>query len=264
MKKIITVLCTFVCILSLTACGNKEAEVQYDEQVLTADLAITFQVIGSYSQDEQYAEMNTFSAYEWMQVSNQIKTNYAVVIDKMIIKNAVKSFRATKPIIGDIVDVEDIIIDTSGNEALVSVILVGSNDRNANFIIYVGENNEITGCQIDVIYTLGEKMKKAGFDTLLGIGTVFSVLILISLIISCFGIFPKIQDMISKKKLSKEQVIDATIAQIAEKEELSDDTELVSVISAAIAAYEGKNSTDGFTVRSIRKTHASKWKNSLK
>ena len=38
-----------------------------------------------------------------------------------------------------------------------------------------------------------------------------------------------------------------------EIEELADDTELVAVIAAAIAAFEGKQSTDGFVVRSIRK-----------
>ena len=36
------------------------------------------------------------------------------------------------------------------------------------------------------------------------------------------------------------------------EEQLTDDTELVAVIAAAIAAYEG-TSTDGFVVRSIRR-----------
>ena len=34
-----------------------------------------------------------------------------------------------------------------------------------------------------------------------------------------------------------------------------DDLELVAVIAAAIAAYEGAGSTDGFVVRSIRKVN---------
>ena len=33
----------------------------------------------------------------------------------------------------------------------------------------------------------------------------------------------------------------------------NDDMELVAVIAAAVAAFEGKQSTDGFVVRSIRK-----------
>ena len=45
------------------------------------------------------------------------------------------------------------------------------------------------------------------------------------------------------------------VAQISEKEELNDDLELAAVISATIAAYEGSGSTDGFVVRSIRKSY---------
>ena len=108
----------------------------------------------------------------------------------------------------------------------------------------------------NVEYTFGEKMEKAGLNTLLGMGTVFVVLILISLIISCFGIINKIQDKKAnkaKKADVKAEAVDNTIAQIIEKEELADDLELVAVIAAAIAASEGAASTDGFVVRSIKR-----------
>ena len=87
-------------------------------------------------------------------------------------------------------------------------------------------------------------------------GTVFAVLILISLIISLFGYIPKLVG--SKKKVPEKaqtEAADKVVAQIVENEELNDDLELVAVISAAIAAYEGSGSTDGFVVRSIRKAY---------
>ena len=40
--------------------------------------------------------------------------------------------------------------------------------------------------------------------------------------------------------------------------ELSDNSELVAVISAAIAAYEG-TSQDGFVVRSIKRSRNNRW-----
>ena len=46
------------------------------------------------------------------------------------------------------------------------------------------------------------------------------------------------------------------IAQIIEKEEMSDDSELVAVITAAIHAYESSSAvgtTDDFVVRSIKR-----------
>ena len=99
-------------------------------------------------------------------------------------------------------------------------------------------------------------MSKAGLNTLLGMGTVFVVLILISLIISLFGYIPKLLDSNKKAPEKAEtEVKDNVVAQIVENEELNDDLELVAVISAAIAAYEGSGSTDGFVVRSIRKAY---------
>jgi len=84
------------------------------------------------------------------------------------------------------------------------------------------------------------------------------MLILIMCIIYCFGIIPKLQkSKEDKKKASniEKASVDNAIAGIVEREETSgtDDLELVAVISAAIAAYEGSTSTDGFVVRSIRR-----------
>ena len=46
----------------------------------------------------------------------------------------------------------------------------------------------------------------------------------------------------------------------AEEENLTDDTELVSVITAAIAAYEGKETVDnGLVVRSIKRVSNRNW-----
>jgi hypothetical protein len=47
---------------------------------------------------------------------------------------------------------------------------------------------------------------------------------------------------------------------VEEVEEETDDLELVAVITAAVAAAMGTTSTDGFVVRSIKRTGASHWK----
>ena len=72
-----------------------------------------------------------------------------------------------------------------------------------------------------------------------------------------------IEKSIADKKAKKNATntsaaVDNTIAQIIENEELSDDTELVAVIAAAIAAAEG-TSTDGFVVRSIKRRKSNRW-----
>ena len=98
--------------------------------------------------------------------------------------------------------------------------------------------------------SMADALADAGINTLLGMGTAFAVLILISLIISLFPMIGKIgkkQPAPAPAKLAAPEVV--------EEEDLSDDEELVAVIAAAIAAYEGSTSAsgDGFVVRSIRK-----------
>lgn len=104
--------------------------------------------------------------------------------------------------------------------------------------------------------TIGEKMMEASSNTLVGMGVVFCVLIFISLIISCFGFIPKITEKLESKKNKKKKVQEETSVEISAEtvvtEDNKEDTELIAVIAAAIAASE-QTSTDRFVVRSIRK-----------
>ena len=127
----------------------------------------------------------------------------------------------------------------------------------ANFVYVFDSQGTPTSMSVDVQYGMGKTLQRAGLNTLMGIGTVFVMLIIISLIISLFNFIPKIQATFSKKgkkEKTKSAGIDNAVTQIAAQEEAeADDTELVAVIAAAIAASEGAASTDGFVVRSIRK-----------
>ena len=100
--------------------------------------------------------------------------------------------------------------------------------------------------------SLGEKMANAAGNTLMGMGTVFLVLIFISLLISCFKFIPQIMDKFTKKPSVEEkpEVVEETSETVTANEE--DDSELIAVIAAAIAASE-QTSTDSFVVRSIRR-----------
>lgn len=104
--------------------------------------------------------------------------------------------------------------------------------------------------------SMGEKMKDAALNTVMGLFTVFVVLILISFIISRFKYIPMLEEKLAKKKEkvdTEAEAVPDVAAQLAEREELVDDTELVAVITAAICASTGA-SADGFVVRSIRKS----------
>ena len=121
------------------------------------------------------------------------------------------------------------------------------------------EKLNMTSLTVDVHYTIGQILEKAGLNTLLGMGTVFAVLIFISLIISLFKFIPAIEAKF-KNKNKVEVAAQAPVSRPAPVQTavVTDDTELIAVITAAIAASEG-TSADGFIVRSIKRRKTNKW-----
>lgn len=125
---------------------------------------------------------------------------------------------------------------------------------------------------VSAVYTKSELMKQAGMNTLIGMGTVFVVLIFISFIISLFKFLPalfakkpKITEVKEEKKenTSAKPAVSAseTVQAANTDEDLINDAELVAVITAAIYAasgsgsslYAGAESKDKLIVRSIRR-----------
>ena len=161
----------------------------------------------------------------------------------------------------DDIYVKDVTYQVNKEGVLVVDAEVAGTKHSADMEIYLTNRGEPTDIGVTVNKTTGEKLQNAGLNTLLGMGMAFTILIIISLIISLFPVF--IGGGNKKKKESDKEItqkaMDNTISQIAEQEDLSSDAELVAVIAAAIAAYEGSASTDGFQVRSIRKVNTN-WK----
>lgn len=103
--------------------------------------------------------------------------------------------------------------------------------------------------------TMGEKMQNAAFNTVLGMGTVFVMLILMAIVIYAFRIIPMIQKKFSghkKEELKTEASEPAVPAAEAPQADGTDDRELVAAIAAAIASYE-QISVDDFVVRTIKR-----------
>ena len=102
----------------------------------------------------------------------------------------------------------------------------------ANFVYVFDSKGTPTSMSVDVQYGMGKTLQRAGLNTLMGIGTVFVMLILLSLLISLFRFIPNQE---AKK------AAEAKAAKAAKEAE-----------AAAIAAAPAQ-ATDGFVVRSIRK-----------
>ena len=159
------------------------------------------------------------------------------------------------------INVSDVVYYINKDGVLVVDATIQGTKHSALMEVYMGNDAIPTDIGVTVNKTTGEKLENAGLNTLLGMGMAFAILILISLIIS---LFPILFAGDKKKKESDKEIaqkaIENTVTQIADKEDLSSDAELVAVIAAAIAAYEGSGSTEGFQVRSIRRVGRN-WKN---
>lgn len=113
--------------------------------------------------------------------------------------------------------------------------------------------------------SLSDTLGKAGLNTIMGITIVILSLFLISLVIGLFKYIPKIMDSLQKKDTLNqvEEKIEQKIEPVEEvfvEEELTDDLELVAVITAAISASMGEEvPADGLVVRSIRKRKSNRW-----
>ncbi len=161
----------------------------------------------------------------------------------------------------DDIYVKDVTYQVNKEGVLVVDAEIAGTKHSADMEIYLTNRGEPTDIGVTARKTTGEKLENAGLNTLLGMGMAFTILVLISLIISLFPIL--LGGGNKKKKESDKEIaqkaMDNTISQIEEQEELVGDAELVAVIAAAIAAYEGSASTGGFQVRSIRKVN-NNWK----
>lgn len=237
MKKSLAVISILACTLGLCACGSNttvnEPIITQEEASSVAQVAETIiQIVSTESQDQYKGDEIAYNGLlSWENAASEVG-EYQGIISAEIIEADEKSA------------VIDVTIGGSIHDAVMEFVLDG-------------ESGYFTSISTNVKYSFGEMMGKAGLNTLIGMGTVFVVLVLIAFIISLFQLIPKIQASFEKKKKDdkdiKAEAVDNTIAQIIEKEELSDDLELVAVIAAAIAASEGAASTDGYVVRSIRK-----------
>lgn len=232
MKKYLAILGMITCMVGLTACGAKTDDVPLISEA-------------------QAIEEGTYIVDTLSQMYAQGVTEND--LDDAVAAAAYKSWANAQEEMGSYLGILESSANISSDEAVITITADGS-DHDATVEIMVDKDLNLTSVTTTVIKTFGEMMTNAALNTLIGMGTVFIVLILISLLISLFALIPKLQASFGKKKENvQEKAVDNAVAQIIESEEQSDDLELVAVIAAAIAASEGAASTDGYVVRSIRR-----------
>ena len=246
-KKLIFLTCFILCLCLITACSGKSSEPESYGGMSVADLesratGLADELTGMKPEDVMQAQLY-YSMYGSQEENGQmfadLLTDWSDVITSC----------------GDFSGYGEFTVEKSG-KTVTATLPINYSKRNVELVfVYNAFDMELTAVNVNMIYTLGETMQKAGLNTVMGIGVVFIILILISLLISCFKVIP----MLEAKFTHNDTPVAASPESLAvvraseqTQEEETDDSELIAVIAAAIAASTG-TSTDSFVVRSIRR-----------
>ncbi len=271
-KKISLLLCTLTVVFVLAGCSGGDSGVEYDQA--TIEEATEFLVTYCSTADDTTIEQWNSLSDEQLEIQIA-QSGYPFTGDSFL--SSLDAWQAGVEECGAYEGHGEFVYTASQTQLSVTTVAQFA-DREANLeFIYetdVRGNLYLDSLTVSGIYSMSEILSKAGLNTVLGMGTVFVVLILISVIISLMKYIPKLQEaFFGKSTTTPVQEISSAQASEAparsaptrpapevqmETEDVTDDGELAAVIAAAIAASE-EVPADGFIVRSIRRRKSNKW-----
>lgn len=253
MKKKISLLgLILILVLSFTGCGKSETT-EYDQTRFEQYAEFVVQNFEAMTTEQ----LDSFSDMRDLQLDTQLM-NVGLPVDGEDFLTMISSWEAAEEECGAYVEHGDWTMEVK-NDGVSLTSEAKYENRDADIVFSFDEKGNMESMDVSAHYSTGEILEKAGLNTVLGMGTVFVVLIFISFIIYLLGYIPKFQEKLANKdkkvEEKKEAPVQASPAPVAAAE---DDAELVAVIAAAIAAAEG-TSTDGFVVRSIKRRKSNRW-----
>ncbi len=256
-KKILLIISMCLIALGLAACGETDPTTMsyngysYDQLKSTCEGTVTSLLEMTDEQKEPYTVMKDMSDVER---NNYIKSVAPTASEEDIagiIQQANMMIRWDDAVAqaGEYVELGDFTITKSGKTLECKQEITFTDRPVILSYVYKYHNMELEDIGVEAVQTLGEKMTNAALNTLMGMGIVFAVLILISLIIYGFKIFSYLE---KKKTTPAPAAAPAPVVAPAAPVAAQDDLELAAVIAAAIAASTGTSTSD-FVVRSIRR-----------
>ncbi|GLB31138.1 hypothetical protein LAD12857_30610 [Lacrimispora amygdalina] len=254
LKRAVVGLTMAVCLFSLSACGAAGTK----SEGIDADMKAQLEQIPVASYLELYTGLEDKD-------TEQMRKSLAKKDEVAALAEGIDSWNNVKGDLGGFVSASDSVKLEESKDGYTATVNTVFEKRNMDFTVTFDHKlSKITGVAFIPQYNIAEKMEKAGFNTLMGMGTVFVVLIFISLLIGGFRYI----SIFEEKMLNKGKGLETKVAAeaepvfatpLAKEDELKDDLELAAVITAAIAASEGV-SPSGLVVRSIKRAAAGNWK----
>ncbi len=256
-RKLSWMLCICLCVLFLAACGADPRDVDYNGfsyDQLESYAEQTWQGIQSVPMEQAQGLVDQLDAMSERELKAVMESYEGMDQQYTMFKGWV----SIADQLGEYQGLGDFSVTKSGKTTTTELELKFSQRPAVLTVVYENLTMDVETVTIDLVYSTGEKMGKAALNTLMGMGTVFVMLILISLIISCFRVIPVLEKKAAQRKeqklagQSKEMQVLLETPVMQQPVQETDDLELVAVIAAAIAAATGQ-SADDFVVRSIKR-----------
>lgn len=249
-KKLLAFMLALVCAVSLAACSDSSDTAADSGLDAATEASIVAQV------DSIMTTLSQMDA-EAIAVYKESSDNFTV--------SAVTAYENVYEELGAYQSMGDVTVsvDEDDDEITAEGIAAFENNTATVTLKITLSDYSMKSLNIDINYTFGQNMQRAGLNTLMGVGIVFIVLIFLTFLISLFKYIGLLEKKLTGEKEPPKAAAPvpapaASAPVIGEEEE--DDLELIAVIAAAIAAAEN-TSTDSFVVRSIKKVNKSKWRN---
>ena len=246
-------------LLVVTGCGQKEAEadktlIESKAQMMMSLLEGTdvqaleqFQGSPEFMKESQLASLTSVDP-----TGNSVTLSDTKLED---FEGILEAWIAADKELGSFVSADDTFEIEQKGSSTEATVNVKFKNRDAEVILaFDSESSRLENMTVNGDYSRGEVLKKAGLNTLLGMGTVFVVLIIIMLVISLFNFLPGVKE---KKPAKEETPAPAKQTPAPANAAPADDLEIQAVIAAAVAAYAEETGQDssGYFVRKIVRRH---------
>ena len=239
--------------LCFAGCSGKAKQDAADIEVMTQVADAMISNFSGMSAEElaQFKDVSDFQLdYTMMGVGLPIEAEDFV--------NMIKSWEAAKEECGEYVEHGEYKSEVTSNGVVISTDATYAK-RNATIDFHFGKDGNLESMDVSAEYSLKEILSKAGLNTVLGMGVVFLVLIALAFIISGMKYIPNFVERFKHDETSvASEIIEEAKTVAPASVNVTDDLELVAVITAAIAAQLG-TSSDGFVVRSIKRRPSNRW-----
>ena len=190
-KKLIGLILIGVCALAMTACGSSKDSTgglkKLDDATVDSLVESFGGVVGNI------ADLNEESIAGLMEGDDAFSASAAIAWD------------GAGEDLGAYVETSKGDVETKDGNYILTLTCKFEN-RDADCVFTLDKNGNPLNVTIDPKYSMGEKMAQAGQNTLLGIGTVFVMLVFLCFVISLMKYIPGFVASFDKKKTAPEEI----------------------------------------------------------